>query len=287
MSNQKKKSSLLSVPTSPLEERISDVRARLNVLVGSLGGMQPSETDPEQLKHAKSLAQEIKNALEDPQEESRALNAGKAISLTLAVETLILDLLPIEHLRSSLRNNCLQLLALHEDANSSLIEQDRKFISETIKDLNAQKGIDASEIRRLYLQARHRLDTVRSTRRDVGIAANLYIKSLWTRTILTIMICALPVALFLKAHYWEPETNPSLLAHKIQSEPSHDLLNFDIESAEQATKIVSQLVLDLPKLPTANEKPELTIEDIEDVMKSDDYENINSLIKTASYFSKS
>jgi len=238
--------------------------ARVRLILGIIGTEDKQE--PDRTNQARSLATEALLSLNGKSgdlitaEEASAINAK-----VTAGEALILDQLPLEYLLSGLRESCMEILALTQGTNGECAAQDSRFVSENLNMLNSQKIESAETARRLYLQARERVDVIFATRVALIDTAHRFMSSLWLRTVAAILFCSIPVVFFAYDYWsWHPDEYSKASSENTGS-PAE---NFDVEAAKKALAVFPGLREELAKLPTAAVKAKLDLQDARKFMAS-------------------
>jgi hypothetical protein len=189
----------------PVSLATEQLRARIGVIKGVIGPDQKEQPDPDEIKEARQLTNDVLRLLDET--PHRQLKTEQAIAIsakTTASETLIIQRLPIGHLLSALRDSCMQILALTDRITGEYAAKERSFATETLKELSSRNTLNEEAIRRLYLQARQRLDSLLADRLMLMQAAHHFMSSLWLRTATAVLICSIPVVIFVYARYWHP-----------------------------------------------------------------------------------
>lgn len=240
---------------------IARLKSRLHIILGIIGTDDKEASD--RTKQARRLANEAIQSLNGisghlmTSEQASAINAKVTAS-----EALILGQLPLEYLLSSLRDSCMEILTLEEGTNGEHTKQEKRFVNEALEAFNSEKMTD-EETRRLYLQARQRLDTIFATRIALIDAAHRFMSSLWLRTLFAVLICSIPVIFFAYDYwYWHPEhyhpgDYPAKSAQSAASSPP----SFDAQGADKALAALPELREQLANLPTAAAKAKLDLKD--------------------------
>jgi hypothetical protein len=243
------------------------LRARLGVIKGIIGPDEKEQSDPDEIKEARQLTNDVLRLLDEAHQRQLKTEEATAISAkTTASETLIIHQLPIAHLLSGLRDSCMQILALTDRITGEYAAKERSFATETLKELSSRNALNDEEIRRLYLQARQRLDSLLADRLMLMQAAHHFMSSLWLRTATAILICSIPVIIFVYARYWQPTSHSQKLTHSASpplASPSAE--SADIYAPKRAAE-VKELLEALTKLPAAAEKPKLNSKDIREFL---------------------
>jgi hypothetical protein len=159
------------------------ISARLAVVNGTIGADQNEESDPANIKEARRLEREVSQVLNATSRRRLQADEVNAISAkTTAIETLALDLLPLPHVLSGLRDSCMSVISLLARTTGEYGNKERRFAVEVLKELDSSKPINDETFRKLYVQIRQRSDSLRSARLLVLQRAHRLMSQLWMRT---------------------------------------------------------------------------------------------------------
>jgi hypothetical protein len=246
---------------SPVSLATEQLKARLGVVKGVIGPDEKAQADPDEIKEARRLANEVLRVLDKaPDRQLKTEEACAINAKTTASETLVLNRLPIAHLLSGLRDSCMEILVLTNRTTGEYVTEERSFAMETLKELSSRNALNEEAVRRLYLQARQRLDSLLAGRLMLIQVAHRFMSSLWLRTAAAVLICSIPVIIFVYERYWHrisqtPEVTQS--ASPVPTTPPSI-----IEATEKGLAALRELREAVRKLPTAAEKPRLDSKDI-------------------------
>jgi hypothetical protein len=248
--------SLVSLATEQL-------RARLGVIKGIIGPDEKEQSDPDEIKQARQLMNDVLRLLDEAHHRQLKTEEATAISAkTTASETLIIHQLPIAHLLSALRDSCMEILALTDGITGEYAAKERSFATETLKELSSRNTLNEEAIRRLYLQARQRLDSLLADRLMLMQVAHHFMSSLWLRTATAVLICSIPVIIFVYARYWHPISYSPKVTQNASLPPAPPSAeSTDIYATKRAADL-KELREAVAKLPAAAEKPKLDSKDI-------------------------
>ena len=94
---------------SPVNLQTEQLRARLGVIKGVIGPDEKAQSDPDKVKEARRLTNEVLRVLDEAsRRELKTEEANTVSAKTTASEILVLERLPIAHLLSGLRDCCMQ-----------------------------------------------------------------------------------------------------------------------------------------------------------------------------------
>jgi hypothetical protein len=248
----------LSIPIAT-----EQLRARLGVIKGVIGPGESAQSDPDEIKEARQLTNDVLRLLDEAPHRQLKTEQATAISAkTTAIETLIIDRLPIAHLLSALRDSCMQILALTDGITGEYAAKERSFVTETLKELSSRNTLSEEAIRRLYLQARQRLDSLLADRLMLMQVAHHFMSSLWLRTATAVLICSIPVIIFVYVRYWHPISYSPKITQNASPPPAPPSAESTDSYATKRAADVKELRELLAKLPAAAEKPKLNSKDI-------------------------
>jgi len=119
---------------SPVSLTTEQLRARLGVVKGVIGPDEKAQSDSDETKEARRLANEVLRVLDETPGRQLKTDEAYAINAKMtATETLLLDRLPIVYLLSGLRDSCMEILALTDRTTGEYATTERSFATETVK----------------------------------------------------------------------------------------------------------------------------------------------------------
>lgn len=239
------------------------LRARLGVIKGIIGPDDKEQPGPDEIKEARQLTNDALRLLDEaPHRQLKTEEANAISAKTTACETLIIDRLSIAYLLSGLRDSCMAILALTDGITGEYAATERGFATETLKELSSRNTLSEEAIRRLYLQARQRLDSLLADRLMLMQVAHHFMSSLWLRTATAVLICSIPVIIFVYARYWHPISYSPKVTQNASLPPAPPSAeSTDIYATKRAADL-KELREAVAKLPAAAEKPKLNSEAI-------------------------
>jgi hypothetical protein len=209
---------------SPISLATEQLRTRLGVVKGVIGPDEKAQSDTDEFKEARRLVNEISRVLDEASDREMTTEQANAVTAKMtASEILILGRLPIAYLLSGLRDSCMEILILTNHAIREYPTEERAFATETLKGLNSPNTLSEETVRRAYLQARQRLDTLLASRFMLVQTAHRFMSNLWVRTTAAVLICSIPVLIFVyqwwQITYAEPSQigSPSALSSELPS----------------------------------------------------------------------
>ena len=145
--------------------------------------------------------------------------------------------------------------------------KERSFATETLKELGPNKAMNEETAGRLYLQARQRLDSLLAGRLMIIQAAHNFMSDLWLRTAAAVLICSIPVIIFVYERYWHRISHTPEITQNASPPPTTPPPN-DIGPTEKALAALKELRGAVGKLPNATEKPKLDAKDARKLVES-------------------
>jgi len=180
----------------------------------------------------------------------------------------------------------MEILALTDRTTGEYATTERSFATETLKELSSRSALNEEATRRLYLQARQRLDSVLVGRLMLIQATHRFMSSLWLRTAAAVLICSIPVVIFVYERYWHRISQTTEVTQNASPPPAPP-------SAESADTYTSKRAADVKelreavaKLPAAAEKPKLNSKDIREFLDTPIVREEGRLAALANYISR-